>query len=187
MTNSSNKSENTQLRITLLVISTTSLLLTVFLVFTVFRYQSVSSKLDQYESGYSMSTFSPGHEVHTDNFTLTVTGLALDHEGIPKHLPAGDGHMFATIDMTVRNKTTEDRLFIPVNSTYVRDQDGYKYSTTAAPSVTSSLAGQIAAGDTAAGQISYLIPEDTTVLKVYFEPYGDDSSKIVSIDISEYL
>jgi hypothetical protein len=171
------------LKYTLILVTAISLLLSVAVVFYFQKYNEANQELQTIKTGYELKSWAIGQEVETPDFKITVNSVKKDEVGIPKYLPTPEGFMFVTLDLNVTNKTSEDKLFLPVNNTYLRDNQGNKYSITASPQVEETIAGSIAVGDTAHGQIGYLVPTNVDSLKFYFEPYGENGGNTVAIDL----
>jgi hypothetical protein len=171
------------LKYSLILVSAISILLSIALVFYFQKYNDTNQELQTIKSGYEFKSWSIGKEVETPDFNIIVNSVKKDAVGIPKYLPAPEGFMFVTVDINVSNKTSEDKLFLPVNNTYLRDEQGNKYSLTATPQAEETIAGSIAAGDSAHGQIGYLVPTSVEQLIFYFEPYGENGGNTVAIDL----
>ncbi len=164
-----------------LVLVLVSLLATVVLAV---KYDRLQKDYNLLKNGNSTKIWQPNQEVLTNHFMLKVNKVLIDEVGVPEHLPAPEGTKFVTVDLSVKNMTDSDKLFIVHDHMYVRDESGYRYDSAVAPNVTVGIAGTIAAGDTAAGQVGFLVPKTTTDLKLYFEPYGEDTAQTVIIDIN---
>jgi hypothetical protein len=156
-------------------------------IFYYVKYKNITEELNEYKTGYALKTWAIGDEVDTPDYTISVKEINIDKIGIPKYLPAPEGKQFVAVDLTVKNRTSTEAVFLPINSSYLRDQDGIKYAVTTAPNVEEGIAGQIAPGDTARGMLGYLVPQDISELRFYFEPYGEQAGKTITIDLSDSL
>lgn len=151
------------------------------------RYASLQKDYDTLKNGYKVRLFQPNETVMTDNFSLSVTEVKTDTEGIPDHLPVPEGYKFLTLTLSVKNMTASEQLFLPENHLYLRDANGMKYDITATKDVEQSVAGPIVSGDTIIGQVGFLVPNIATSCRMYFTPYGSDSADVAVIDISSLL
>ncbi len=139
-------------------------------------------ELQDLKTGYYMKSWAVGDEIDATDFKLTVNGVDVDSVGIPNYLPVPEGMEYLAVDISLTNKTSNENIFIPLNTAYLRDKNGTKYDLSLAPNVESSVAGRIAAGDTIKGQIGFLVPQSAEGLRFYFEPFAQ-SSEIVVVDL----
>jgi hypothetical protein len=149
------------------------------------RYDKLEKDFNSYKTGYSIKLWSVNDEIVTPKFILKINGLSIDKTGIPQYLPAPEGMDYVSVDLNVKNRTANDEIFIVQDHVYLRDELGNRYNPTVAPNVEKGIAGSIAAGDTAKGQIGFLIPESSQDLKFYFVPYGIEPADTVVIDLKQ--
>lgn len=174
-------------KVLLLVVSFVAMISTFGFIYYYQQYTGTYNELNMIKTGYTTKLWQPGEIVETPDFTITINSSDIDTVGIPQYLPAPEGMEFLTIDMTVANKTNQDQLFLPVNSTYLKDQDNNVYGLTATPNVEQGVAGTVPAGDSKTGQIGFMIPQNTQALRFYFEPYGDNGGNTIVIDLNSLL
>lgn len=151
------------------------------------RYNALKKENDSLKNGYSLRTWQPNELVATNQFQLTVNGVKTDRDGIEKYLPVPEGYKFLTIDLTVKNMTDAEKWFLPEDHMYLKDVSGQRYDLTATKDVQQSIAGPIVAGDTTKGQVGFLVPDNNSSYRLYFEPYGEDRAKVAVIDLSSLL
>jgi hypothetical protein len=143
------------------------------------RLSDKQSQLNALYAGYELVTYSPGDIVETPDFSLEVTGFDIDTEGIPQYLEVPDDQQYVAVDLTFRNKTSNDAILLPLNDVYLKDETGKKYLVTTAPNVESGVAGRVAAGDVISGQAGFLIPRSLDNVNFYFEPLGGQDPVVV--------
>jgi hypothetical protein len=151
------------------------------------KYQKVVDENTSLKTGYTTEKWQPKQEILTPNFGITLEGVDVDDKGVPDHLPLPEGYIFIAVDISVRNVTAEEKLFLPMDHTYIRDESGLRYDLTAAPNVETGIAGSVMSGDTARGQIGFMVPKGQKNLTFYFEPYGDGAGKTAAFDLSSLL
>ena len=151
------------------------------------KYQSVSNENSQLKTGYALQKWQPKQEVITPVFGITVESISVDDKGVPPQLQLPEGYVFIVVDLTVRNLAADEKLFLPQDHLYIRDEAGLRYDLTAAPKVEKSVAGAVVAGDKIRGQVGYMVPKDQKNLTLYFEPYGDGAGKTAAFDLSSLL
>ncbi|HMT18810.1 MAG TPA: DUF4352 domain-containing protein [Candidatus Saccharibacteria bacterium] len=151
------------------------------------NYERIKKENDLLRNGYALKTWQPNELISTDQFQLTVTGVKTDREGIEKYLPVPEGYKFLTVELTVKNMTDSEKWFLPEAHMYMKDASGQRYDLTATKDVQTSIAGPIAAGDTTKGQVGYMVPDNESTYRLYFEPYGEDHAKVAVIDLSSLL
>jgi Domain of unknown function (DUF4352) len=158
-----------------------------FLGFTTLLYQSkytnALQELSDYKNGYSLSTNELGTTAETPDFNITLNSVTYDDKGLVGYIVPPEGMQFVAVDLSVKNKTSSDKMFLPIDSTYVKDQTNIKYFLTTAPNVQEGVAGTVAAGDTVKGQIGYLVPKATTKLNFYFIPYSQTPGKTINFRV----
>lgn len=143
------------------------------------KYVSTSAELTTLKTGVQKRIWQIGENIETAEFVFSVNEVNVNQQGLEKYLPAPEGMQFVTVDVSMRNKTAEEKVFIPLNTAYIRDSEGNKYELTVSPDVDSSAAGRIAAGDIIKGQIGFLVPESSMGLNFYLEPFGATSDIII--------
>ena len=151
------------------------------------KYNKLANENASLKTGYSVQKWQPKQEVKTPNFAITVEGLVVDDKGIPEHLPLPEGYVFVAIDVTAQNLTAEEKLFLPQDHAYIKDERGMRYDVTAAPNVENGVAGAVLSGDKIRGQIGFMVPEGQKNLTFYFEPYGDGAGRTAAFDLSSLL
>ena len=156
-------------------------------VYLAVKYQDVLDENNFLRVGYALQKWQPKQEIITPNFAITVEDVSIDDKGIPQHLPLPEGYVFVAVDLSVRNLTGDEQLFLPQDHTYVKDETGFRYDLTAAPNVVNSIAGAVMSGDKVRGQIGYMVPKDQKNLTFYFEPYGSGAGKTAAFDLSSLL
>jgi hypothetical protein len=167
----------------LIIISMSAIIVVILAIFTTLHFQNKFNKLsvefEQYKIGYQTKIFSLGDSIDTAEFSLVVNSVDVDNDGIPGYLPAPEGMKYLAIDISLRNKTDSENIFLPLFETYLRDSEGTRYELTVAPNVESGVAGRIAAGDTVKGQVGFLVPETANNLRFYFEPFSGVTDTVV--------
>lgn len=151
------------------------------------KYTTTADELSMIQTGFTTKLWQPGEAVETPDFVITINNVDIDRQGIPQYLPIPEGMQFITLDMDVKNKTSNDILFLPINSTYLKDQDGNIYGLTTTAKVEQEIAGTVVAGDTKTGQVGFMVPQNTSALRFYFEPYGQEDGNTIVIDLNSYL
>lgn len=175
------------IKLLLLTLSSITLISIVGFIYYFQSYNNVNEELSLIKTGYTTKLWQLGEKVETPDFTLVINSADIDTVGIPDYLPVPEGMEFITLDLSVTNKTEKDLLFLPINSTYLKDQDGNKYGLTTTANVKQEIAGTVVAGDTNNGQIGFMIPQNTEALRFYFEPYGESDGPTIVIDLNSLL
>lgn len=151
------------------------------------KYNDVRDENKFLKTGHALQKWQPKQEVITPNFAITLEGVNIDEKGIPDHLLLPEGFVYIAVELSVRNLTGEEQLFLPQDHAYIKDQSGLRYDVTVAPNVEKGIAGPVIVGDKSRGQIGYMVPKGQKNLTFYFEPYGSGSGATVAFDLASLL
>lgn len=151
---------------------------------TAVRYRLQNIDLRQ---GYALKLSAVGEVLENKDLRFTINDVEVDEVGV-KELPAQQGYHFVIVDMSITNKSSDKKSFLPQIQTFLKDDKGNKYEPVAAPSIVSaSPAGEIIAGDKSSGKVGYSIPKDATAVRFYFEPTTFPDSNTIVIDLTDKM
>ena len=112
-------------------------------------------------------------------FEVTISGVREDNTP-DRAFPVGATDTVLIATVSIKNTTTSTKQLIPDSHIYVRSDDGVNYTSHPSSVLTSPLIFQeVAAGQTAKGQVAFAIPKSVTDPRLYIDPAWEDSSPIV--------
>ncbi len=110
-----------------------------------------------------------GETARSDIYEMTVSRLVRVESDVAFPPAAGDDILVVTLKL--QNTSHQSLGFFPSIQTYIRDDQGNTYVMHPTLAMADPLpAGDIAAGQTVTGQLSYEIPKKLTTFRLYVDP-----------------
>jgi hypothetical protein len=84
------------------------------------------------------------------------------------------------VTVTITNNTGQVQTFIPAHQTFIRDALGNSYSLAPLDEIKHPIAGgQLRAGESRSGELSYIVDKDASYLRLYFDSRWSNGPPIV--------
>jgi len=113
--------------------------------------------------------FRPTQTAEAGAYALTVTSVQADTQGRRPYVPAR-GYVYYVADVRLKNTGQNPLAVNPVAQMFVRDSKGTVFAPVNGPVDTPLAADTIAPGEERAGQLSFLMLQSRTGLRLTFDP-----------------
>lgn len=141
---------NKQQLVTLIMLGASLFLVSISL----FIYQASKPKV------YEYGIYQMGTPIVAGNVQATINSVRFEQGAGPMTAPAGKQYL--VLDVTVTNTSDSTVSVLPSTSTYIKTTDGNIYYLTPYALEQPFRAGDLKAGDKITGELSYLVPKNTS-------------------------
>jgi hypothetical protein len=118
-------------------------------------------------TGDSSAGYKIGDLVQLDGYQIRLNGRRVERIEEPN---SGTILEYVVVDVSITNDSQGDLAFIPVFQTFIRTDQGVGYDMSPLPGIQPIYAGDITAGTTVSGELSYFVPNAEQNLTFFFDP-----------------
>ena len=144
---------------------------------------STSSSVNTSTETKLAGSYKVSDQIKTGDKTFTISNFKDNVSSGNEFIQPKSGNKFITLTMSITNNGKSKASISTLMGMYLKDSEGSKYNQTLMINTGKQLDGELLAGDTVKGDISYEVPIVATGLKFYYNPsWLGDETIIVTIN-----
>lgn len=139
-----------------------------------------AEKVDGQPVSQQSTEFAVGDTVKLGDWQVKVYGVQDPYVSQNEFLTPADGNRYVVVDTEVTNKSDESQIVSSVMCFELRDETNRSYDITITDDTNKSVDGDVAAGASRRGNLSYEVPETSKKLQLQFkcDLFGSGSALI---------
>ena len=138
------------------------------------------------EDGRQQSFVTAVAGVSTSNGVLEIKAEKMyQAKEIPSYFETKEDTMALCVNLTVKNISGSEKLFIPLEEIYIQDSEGNNYAIQAILTCDGGIGGPIQTGEVLQGDLGFMVPKNKKIEKLFYQPIDNIAKSFIISDIQE--